>query len=90
MATTAACDAWYSRCAMSVIQVKVKTNARQSALSQLADGSFRAEIKAQPVDGKANAELIALIAQHFGCARSAVTIKLGASSTLKLVKIAAD
>jgi uncharacterized protein len=75
---------------MPVIQVTVKTNARQSALSQLADGSFRAEIKSLPVDGKANAELIALIAKEFGCARAAVSIKVGSSSKLKLVSIASE
>jgi uncharacterized protein len=37
--------------------------------------------------GKANAELIELVAKHFGCRRSDVSIRRGASSRLKLVKI---
>jgi uncharacterized protein YggU (UPF0235/DUF167 family) len=40
------------------------------------------------VDGQANAELIALVARHFDCARSSVTIRSGASSRTKLVAIA--
>jgi hypothetical protein len=69
------------------IEVKVKPNARSSALEQTEDGSWLAQLKAAPVEGKANAELIALVARHFGCAKAAVSIKAGASGRLKLVKI---
>ena len=41
----------------------------------------------RPVDGKANRELVTLIARHLGCAKSAVTIKSGASGRVKLVRI---
>ena len=41
-------------------------------------------------DGKANDELVALLARHFGCRRSAVLIKSGASGRLKLVRIDGD
>ena len=47
-----------------------------------------ARVKALPVDGKANAALIALVAEHFGLRKSAVSIKSGAAGTLKLVQIA--
>jgi uncharacterized protein (TIGR00251 family) len=70
-----------------LIQVKVKPNARASALEQSADGHWVAQIKAPPVDGKANEELIALVARRFGCAKSAVSIKTGASGRIKLVRI---
>jgi hypothetical protein len=42
------------------------------------------------VEGKANAELIALVARRFGCAKTAVSIKAGASGRRKLVKIDLD
>ena len=71
----------------TVVQVKVKPNARVSALTQVDDGSWFAQIKSLPIDGKANEELVALIAQHFDCRKSAVTIKSGASGRMKLVKI---
>jgi uncharacterized protein (TIGR00251 family) len=70
-----------------VLQVKVKPNARASKLEQAEDGSWLAQLKAAPVDGKANEELIALIAKHFDCRKSAVTIKSGASGRMKLVRI---
>lgn len=70
-----------------MIQVKVKPNARVSVFEQLDDGTWRAQIKALPVDGKANEELIALVARHFGCAKAAVSIKSGASGRVKWVQI---
>lgn len=71
-----------------VMQVKVKPNARASTLTQADDGTWLAQIKATPVDGKANEELIALIAAHFQCRKSAVSIKSGASGRTKLVRVA--
>ena len=70
-----------------LLQVKVKPNARASVLEQSADGQWVAQIQAPPVDGKANRELIALIARRFGCAKSAVSIKAGTSGRVKLVRI---
>ena len=72
---------------MKTIQVRVKPNAREHALKELADGQWHAKLKSPPVDGKANAELIELIAEHFGCTKSAVSIKSGASGRMKLIRI---
>ena len=69
------------------VQVRVKPNARVSQISQAEDGSWLAQIKSPPVDGKANAELVSLIAATFGCRRSAVSIRSGASGRMKLVDI---
>lgn len=70
-----------------VIQVKVKPNARASVLEQAADGTWIAELKSPPVDGKANEELIALVAKRFGCRKAQVTIKAGASARTKRLSI---
>jgi uncharacterized protein (TIGR00251 family) len=72
---------------IQLLQVKVKPNARTSSLSQSSEGSWFAELKAAPVDGKANQELIALVAEHFGCAKAAVSIKSGAAGRMKLVQV---
>ncbi|MEI6737728.1 MAG: DUF167 domain-containing protein [Pseudomonadota bacterium] len=72
---------------MKTLQVKVKPNARKSALTKQADGTWLAEIKAAPVDGKANAELIRLMAEQFGCRKAEVIIKSGASGRMKLVRL---
>jgi uncharacterized protein (TIGR00251 family) len=73
-----------------ILQVKVKPRAKVSELSQVADGTWVAKLKAPPVDGKANAELVGLVAEKFQCAKSAVTIKAGASGRTKLVEVAAQ
>jgi uncharacterized protein len=72
---------------MTIVQIKVKPNARIRRLERAADGTFVAYIKAPPVDGKANAELIELVARCFGRRKGAVSIKSGASMRTKLVKI---
>lgn len=71
---------------MRTLSVKVKPNARASSLEQAGD-SWLAQIKSPPVDGKANAELLALIAEKFGCRKNQVTIKAGAGGRMKLVRI---
>jgi uncharacterized protein (TIGR00251 family) len=70
-----------------VIQIKVKPNSRTSLLEQSEDGTWLAQIKSPPVDGKANEELIGLVAKQFECRKSAVTIKSGSSGRVKLVRI---
>jgi uncharacterized protein YggU (UPF0235/DUF167 family) len=72
---------------MPVVRVKVRPGGRESRLDELGDGTFVATLKAQPVDGKANAELVALVAQRFGVPRAAVTIKSGAAARTKLLSI---
>lgn len=73
--------------AMMVLQIKVKPNARESVLEQADDGTWTARLKSPPVDGRANQELIGLVARRWGCAKSAVELKTGASGRLKLVRI---
>ena len=70
-----------------LLQVKVKPRSRASELTRAADGSWVARLKSPPVDGRANAELVALVAAHFRCPRAAVTIKSGASGRLKIVRV---
>lgn len=70
-----------------VIQILVKPNSRASGLEQREDGTWLAQIKSPPVDGKANEELIGLVAKHFGCRKSDVSIKSGGTGRLKLVRI---
>jgi len=73
-----------------ILHVKVKPRARVSLLTPNDDGVWLAQLKSPPVDGKANDELVALVARRFGCSKSAVTIKSGASGRTKLVRIEDD
>ena len=72
---------------MKTIRIKVKPNSHASLLEQKEDGSWLAQLRSAPVDGKANEELIALVAKHFGCRKSEVEIKSGGSGRVKLVRI---
>jgi uncharacterized protein YggU (UPF0235/DUF167 family) len=70
-----------------VITVRAKPRSPVSALDFDASGTWVAQLRAAPADGKANAELIALVAERFGCPRSAVSLVSGASARLKLLRI---
>ena len=70
-----------------LLTVKVKPNADSSSLTQCEDGSWRAALRAPPVDGKANAELVALTAAYFSCPRSAVSIRSGAGGRIKRIRV---
>lgn len=72
---------------MIQIEVKVRPGARASALEETCPGVWSAQLKAPPVDGKANEELVALLAKRFGCRKADVTIVGGLSSRLKRVRI---
>jgi hypothetical protein len=71
-------------------QVKVKPNSKQHSIAVAADGSLTVHLKSPPVDGKANQELIKLLAEKFDVPKSNITIKSGLSSKNKLVEIAID
>ena len=73
---------------MSTIQIKVKPGARVSLLEEPGpDGVWRAQLKSPPVEGRANAELIALVAQKFGVRKGDVEIRSGAGARLKLLRV---
>jgi len=71
---------------VKTIRVKVKPNSRTSDLQALPDGTYFARLKSPPVDGKANKELVELVAAHFGRRKTQVSVKSGAASRLKLVQ----
>ena len=69
------------------LRVKVRPRARASSLEQGADGVWVARLKSPPVDGKANRELVELVANYFRCPKGAVTIKVGASGRIKVLEV---
>ena len=71
-------------------QVKVKPNSKRQSIEEQADGSLMVHLKSPPVDGKANQELIALLAERFNVSKSKISIKSGLSSKTKLVEIDLD
>jgi len=51
------------------------------------DGCCKIRLKALPVDGRANAELVRWLSKQFGVSPAGVQIKSGNSSRRKTVKI---
>jgi uncharacterized protein (TIGR00251 family) len=74
----------------TTLRIKVKPRSKLSDLAQNPDGNWTARLKSPPVDGKANEELIRLVAEKFDCGRAAVTILAGAGGRMKLVRVEAS
>ena len=72
---------------MVVLKVKVKPNSKQQNIREEPDGSLKIALKSPPVDGKANQELIKLLAKKFDLPKSEIIIKSGLSSRNKLVEL---
>ncbi|MBN8840893.1 MAG: DUF167 domain-containing protein [Sphingomonadales bacterium] len=70
--------------------MRVTPRGGRDALAAGTDEHFAARIAAAPVDGAANAALIALVAKTFGVAKRDVTITGGESARLKRLAIAGD
>jgi uncharacterized protein len=71
-----------------VLSVKVKPGSRRQLIEPLPQGDgLLVHLQSAPVEGKANEELIAVLARHYGIRQAQVRIKAGASSRKKLVEL---
>jgi uncharacterized protein YggU (UPF0235/DUF167 family) len=71
----------------TVIRVKVKPNSHVSVIEPAEGGTWVARLRSAPIDGKADEELITLVAEHFRCRKAAVSIKSGSAGRMKWVRI---
>ncbi|MDZ7612249.1 MAG: DUF167 domain-containing protein [Candidatus Moranbacteria bacterium] len=69
------------------IFVKVKTGDSESQLEKIEEGRYRARVKAAPEKGKANKELVKLLAESFGVVKSAIKIISGHTSSNKIIEV---
>lgn len=72
---------------MVVLHVKVKPNSKQQSMVKNEEGTYIIHLKSPPIDGKANQELIKILAKQFNIPKSQVTIKSGLSSKNKLIEL---
>ena len=70
-----------------LVSVRVKPNSKNPRIEEAADGSLTVYLKAPPVEGKANRELLARLAERFGVPKSRVRIRHGVSSRNKVVQV---
>jgi len=69
------------------VRAKVKPKARQNAVSDLGDNFFEISVKALPVRGEANRQVIRLLAKHFSVSQDQIKIVAGGSGRMKLFDI---
>lgn len=72
------------------LTVHVVPQARRTAADGWHDGALRVRLAAPPVDGKANAALVAWLANELGLPRRAVQVLRGGASRHKQLAVAAD
>jgi uncharacterized protein (TIGR00251 family) len=68
--------------------VLVAPRASREAILGAHDGALKVALTAPPVDGEANAALVALLAKRLGVAKGNVTLVQGARSKRKTVEVA--
>ena len=72
---------------MARIAIKVHPLAKRTAITGRLGEAYKLDLKAPPVDGKANEECIRFFAELMGVPRSAVRIVQGAAGRMKVVEI---
>ena len=81
---------WYSWQGHTLrLALRVQPRARENAFGEPLGDELRMRIKAPPVDGKANAALVAFLAKAFGVPKGRVRVVLGEHGRSKLVAIEA-
>ncbi|NYD88586.1 DUF167 domain-containing protein [Sphingomonas melonis] len=82
--------AWTIRDDGLVVAIRVTPRGGRDAIAAGTDEHLAARLAAAPVDGKANAALIALVARSFGVAKRDVTLIGGDTARLKRLHVAGD
>jgi hypothetical protein len=67
--------------------VRVQPRASRDAVTGVQEGALRVALTAPPVDGEANAALVAFLAKRLGVARRDVTIVQGETGRSKLIEV---
>ncbi|MFZ5843943.1 MAG: DUF167 domain-containing protein [Pseudomonadota bacterium] len=75
---------------MMTLAVHVQPRASRNAVVGWHGDALKVALTAPPVEGAANAALIAFIAEHFGLKRSQISLVRGDSSRQKLLALDAD
>ena len=71
----------------SVVMVKVRTRARQQRVEKISSTAYRVSVFSPPVKGKANQEVVKLLASYFNLSPSEIKIIKGKKSPQKLIRI---
>ena len=80
-------DWWRSGGGRAVLTVHVQPGAKKTEIAGLYGDALKIRLAATPVDGKANATLIAFVAKRLGLSRSSVSLKSGQTSRHKVLDV---
>jgi len=69
------------------ISVKVIPRSSKNSIEKIDDKTYKVKLTAAPTDGKANEQLIKLLAEYFTVSKSNVSIVKGQTSPKKIVEI---
>jgi len=69
------------------ILIKVKAGSKRDSVKKTGEGQYTVEVKAPPVEGKANKAVIELLSEYFDVPKSQVRIISGHKSKNKVVEI---
>jgi len=69
------------------LAVRVQPRSSRTGVEPAGEGEFRVRVHSAPEGGKANAEVIELLAAHFDVPRTHIKILRGASSRNKIIEI---
>lgn len=72
------------------IQLRAQPGARRTALELTAQGALKAAVTAPPEDGKANAAVIALLAEAWRLPKSSFDVVRGAAAREKTLSVAGE
>ncbi|WP_165370435.1 DUF167 domain-containing protein [Hymenobacter persicinus] len=72
---------------MAILHLKAKPNARANQLLVAPDGSVTVRLQAPAQDGRANACLLAYLAEVFGVSKSSLTLLAGHAAPFKKVNL---
>ncbi len=72
------------------LSVQVLPNAKNTEVVGLLDGALKIRLKAQPIEGQANEELIRFIATQIKVPKKQISVVRGITSRLKVVEIKAQ
>ncbi|MDR2189262.1 MAG: DUF167 domain-containing protein [Azonexus sp.] len=80
---------WYrvSSDGAMTLTLHIQPGARQTECVGMHGDALKIRLAAPPVDGKANAALLAFIAEQLGCPRAAVVLKSGHASRRKVLVV---
>jgi uncharacterized protein (TIGR00251 family) len=71
------------------LTLHIQPGAKKTEVAGVHGDALKIRLAAPPVDGKANAALVAFVAERLGLAKSAVSLKSGQTSRRKVIEVLA-